>query len=99
MDNKKVRMATSECPAEQGHTIVGGRPAGNRTLGDNIPRGLEALIKKAAQNESIKNDLMCKRDKIASDLAIELDESEISMLACVSEEHLRKMIENTHITD
>lgn len=99
MTKKKIRMATSDNPKEQGHTIVGGRPEGNRSLGSGIPRALEVLVKKAAVDEQFKSELLQKRDKLAEELNLPLDASEKAMLGCVPAEHLEQMIRHTQVPE
>ena len=97
MAEKKIRMATSEKPGEQGHTIVGGRPQATRSMRSDIPRALEILVKRAAIDSKFKTELLARRDKIADDLQLPLDESERAMLACIPAEHLEKMIKTTEV--
>jgi hypothetical protein len=99
MAEKKIRMATSDDPREQGHTIVGGRPSGNRSQGSGIPRALEILVKKAAVDEDFRNELLEKRDKLADELSVPLDASERAMLSCVPAEHLQQMISHTQVPE
>ncbi len=97
MSEKKIRMATSEDPQDQGHTIVGGRPAAAKSQRTDIPRGLELLIKRAAIDSEFRITLLEKREKLIEELQIPLDESEKAMLACVPAEHLEKMIAATEV--
>lgn len=97
MKDKKIRMATGERPDDQGHTIVGGRPEAGRSLRSDIPRGLEFLVKKAAVDPEFKREFLQKRDRLIDELNIPLDASEKAMLACVSPEHLEKMINATRV--
>lgn len=97
MSDKKIRMATSEKPDEQGHTIVGGRPAAPRSIRNDIPRGLELLIKKASVDPDFKRELLSKKEKLVGEMNLPLDESEKAMLACVPVGHLEKMIEATQV--
>lgn len=97
MTDKKIRMATSENPDEQGHTIVGGRPQANKSKRTDIPRGLELLIKRAAVDEVFRNELLQKRDKLVDEMQIPLDASEKAMLSCVPVDHLEKMILATEV--
>ena len=97
MTEKKIRMATSEKPDEQGHTIVGGRPQAPRSMRTDIPRGMEILVKRASIDPMFKAELLAKRDKIADELQIPLDASEKAMLAGIPAEHLEKMIKATEV--
>ncbi|MBU1109909.1 MAG: hypothetical protein KKB51_24725 [Candidatus Riflebacteria bacterium] len=97
MVEKKIRMATSEGPDEQGHTIVGGRPQAPRNMRNDIPRGLEILVKRASIDSKFKAELLEKREKIADELQIPLDVSEKAMLAGVPADHLEKMIKATEV--
>jgi len=63
----------------------------------DIPRGLEILVKRAAIDTSFRAELLKKREKIAEELKIPLDASEIAMLACIPSEHLEKMIQATEV--
>ena len=97
MADRKIRMATSDRNDEQGHTIVGGRPQAPRSMRSDIPRGLEILVKRAAIDTSFRAELLKRREKIAEELKIPLDASEIAMLACIPSEHLEKMIQATEV--
>ncbi|GAB4284088.1 MAG: hypothetical protein Kow0029_30520 [Candidatus Rifleibacteriota bacterium] len=97
MTEKKIRMATSEKIDDRGHTIVGGRPQTAKNQRTDIPRGLELLIKKASADDSFKNELLIKKEKLIDELNLALDISEKAMLAAVPTEHLRKMIEATEL--
>jgi hypothetical protein len=98
MSEKKIRMATPENPEEQGHTIVGGRPAAPRSIRNDIPRGLELLIKKASVDPDFKRELLSKKEKLIGEMNLPLDESEKAMLTCVPVTHLEKMIEATQVS-
>lgn len=97
MENKKIRMATSENPEEQGHTIVGGRPQAQKSTRNNIPRGLELLIKRASIDSEFKSALVQKRSELLKELGITLDETEKNILECVPIDHLTRMIEATEV--
>lgn len=97
MAEKKIRMATSENPEDQGHTIVGGRPMAQKSSRKDIPRGLELLIKRASIDSDFRKDLLQKRVELLEELNINLDETEKGMLACVPEEHLARMIDATEV--
>ena len=75
---KPVRMATPDYPnpvssdnvqagnlKSQGHTIVGGRPAGKSSHGGSIPRGMEILLKRAAIDEEFRQRLLEERSGVA----------------------------------
>jgi len=97
MTDKKIRMATSENPQDQGHTIVGGRPMAQKSSRKDIPRGLELLIKRASIDLEFKQELIQKRTRLLEELDITIDATESSMLACVPEEHLSRMIDATEV--
>lgn len=63
----------------------------------DIPRGLELLIKRASIDGDFRKDLLQKRVGLLEELNINLDETEKSMLACVPEEHLARMIDATEV--
>jgi len=97
--NRKIRMATSEIPREQGHTIVGGRPAGARNTGAAIPRGLEVIMMKAAVDEAFLNDLIARRSELAEQLGFPLDPAEKAILDQVAGGQLRAMAQRTSVPE
>ncbi|NLI77440.1 MAG: hypothetical protein GX442_13490 [Candidatus Riflebacteria bacterium] len=96
---RKIRMATAESPREQGHTIVGGRPAGVRTTGSAIPRGMEAMMMKAAVDAAFLGQLLERRSALADELGIALDPAERFMLDRVPAGQLREMARRTPVTE
>lgn len=83
----------------QGHTIVGGRPAGTTDRGRGIPRGMELLIKRAAVDASFRADLLVKRAAVADELAVPLDPSERAMLTSIPEAQLGIIISGTAVPE
>lgn len=96
---RKIRMATAESPREQGHTIVGGRPAGVRTTGAAIPRGMEAMMMKAAVDAGFLGQLLERRSALADELGIALDPAERFMLDRVPAGQLKEMARRTPVTE
>ncbi len=99
MSEKKIRMATGDNPLKQGHTIVGGRPSGNRNLGKDIPRGLEILMMRAAVDPAFLETLVGKRDALAEELQIPLVAAEREMLRIVPDSQLREMASRTPVDE
>ncbi len=97
--DRKIRMATAETPREQGHTIVGGRPAGTRTTGAGIPRGLEALMMKAAVDSAFLERLVGERAALADAIGLALDPTERTMLDTVPAGQLREMARLTPVPE
>ncbi|RCK80110.1 MAG: hypothetical protein OZSIB_3614 [Candidatus Ozemobacter sibiricus] len=92
-------MATADSPRAQGHTIVGGRPAGARTTGAGIPRGLEALMMKAAVDPAFLERLVTERAGLADAIGLALDPAERDMLELVPAGQLREMARLTPVPE
>jgi hypothetical protein len=90
----------SECPQEKPAvktTIVGGRPPGCGKETENIPRGIEVLIKKASVDEAFRKILLVDRERAADKLGLFLTAAEETMLRVISESMLDKMIKTTKV--
>lgn len=94
-----ARPSETSDGAGQGHTIVGGRPAGTTDRGRGIPRGMELLIKRAAVDASFRADLLSRRAAVADELAIPLDPSERAMLTSIPEAQLGIIISGTAVPE
>jgi hypothetical protein len=81
----------------QGHTIVGGRPAGQADLGKGIPRGMELVLKKAAVDAGFCERLLAERLEAVKDLGLTLDSSEEQMLQTIPVGQLRLIISRTKV--
>ena len=79
-------------------TIVGGRPPAGGANVNDIPRGLEVLIKKAAVDPAFKKLLLERRAGAAEDIALTLSPAEAAMLAAVPEAQLRAIVANTKVS-
>lgn len=99
MTEKKIRMATGEIPGQQGHTIVGGRPAGKRDPGVEIPRTLEILVKKASLDPVFLQKLVDERSGLADEHSLPLDTSERYMLDMIPEAQLRTMAAHARVPE
>ncbi|MFZ2957115.1 MAG: hypothetical protein WA705_09515 [Candidatus Ozemobacteraceae bacterium] len=97
MSDSKIRMARLDEQEIQGHTIVGGRPAGKTGIGGNIPRGLEILLKKASIDPEFMTSLLDHRAVAADEIHIPLDPSERAMLETLPREQLSAIIIKTHV--
>jgi hypothetical protein len=80
-------------------TIVGGRPLGKGRSQHGIPRGIEALVKKAAVDLSFRGLLLEKRAKVASEIGLELSAAETSILNSLPEPQIEQIIDNTTVPD
>lgn len=83
----------------QGHTIVGGRPAGASGNKPGIPRAMELLIKRAAIDADFRHRLLSERASLADQLAIPLDASERAMLSSIPEKQLSAIISGTRVPE
>lgn len=97
MDDKKVRMARPN--EDQGPTIVGGRPTGQVSLGGNVPRAMEALLKKAAVDPRFLEELVSKRSRLATDCGVVLDPAEVTMLDGAPEPQLRAIVAGVQVPE
>ena len=86
-------------PREQGHTIVGGRPAGVTSRGGRIPRAMELMLKKAAVDQEFCRQLLQKRSAASTELGLELDPAERQMLDGIPEPQLKAIIAGTAVPD
>ena len=104
--DNRIRMGRADQPdnstpetPDQGHTIVGGRPAGGTSRGGRIPRGMEILLKKAAVDADFCARLLLKRSAVSSDLGLDLDQAERSMLDAIPEPQLRAIVAGTPVPE
>lgn len=63
-----------------------------------IPRGVEVLVKKAAVDPAFMKTLIAKRGRAADDIALKLSPAEEAMLAAVPEAQLRAIVANTKVS-
>ena len=65
---------------------------------NDIPRGVEVLVKKAAVDPAFKKILLEKRAGAADAIALKLEPAEAAMLAAVPEAQLRAIVANTKVS-
>ncbi len=80
-------------------TIVGGRPVGQGQGYENIPHGIEVLIKKAAVDASFRQILLENRGQAVSEIKLGLTMAEATILKAATQAQLEAVIENTHVPD
>ncbi|UCE27641.1 MAG: hypothetical protein JSW52_02495 [Candidatus Coatesbacteria bacterium] len=65
---------------------------------NDIPRGVEVLVKKAAVDPEFKALLMTERSGAAAEIGLELNEAETAMLDGAPETQLESIIANTTVS-
>ena len=65
---------------------------------NDIPRGVEVLVKKAAVDPSFKKLLLERRAEAAEAIALTLSPAEEAMLAAVPEAQLRAIVASTKVS-
>jgi hypothetical protein len=80
-------------------TIVGARPPGPGRQLEDVPRGIEVLIKKASVDPAFRQLLLDKRAEAAREIALELLPAEIMALNAIPRSQLEKTIEKTTVPD
>ncbi len=104
-NENRIRMGRADQPAErkhgneQGHTIVGGRPAGVTSRGGRIPRAMELMLKKAAVDAEFCRQLLEKRSKVSGTIGLDLDPAERQMLDVIPEPQLKAIIAGTAVPE
>jgi len=91
-----------EMPEEQEAvrtTIVGGRPPGPGKRNDSVPRGIEALVKKAAVDTAFYARLLAERSGAAQIIGLVLDPAEAMMLDNIPEAQLITIVHNTRVKE
>ncbi len=79
-------------------TIVGGRPPAEGANVNDVPRGVEVLVKKAAVDPPFKKLLLEKRAGAAEAIGLKLTAAEEAMLAAVPLPQLEGIIAHTRIS-
>ena len=64
---------------------------------NEIPRGIEVLVKKASVDPDFKSALLEKRAEAAGEIGLTLEPSEIAMINAVQEAQLEAIIANTTV--
>jgi len=78
-------------------TIVGGRPPASRRTVQNVPRGIEVLLKKAAIDAAFRDHLLQTRSQAAGLIGLTLDETEAAVINSLPEKSLVSMIERAEV--
>jgi hypothetical protein len=78
-------------------TIVGGQPSAANNQSGSIPRGMEALIKKAAVDPEFRQVLLEKRADAAHEIDLELTVGEAGMLSSIPRSHIEQIIDKTTV--
>jgi len=84
--------------AEASTTIVGGQPAGRKTVQVQIPVGVERVLFLAASDEAFCQDLLTDRDAALDSCGLKLRDSERAMLRMTTDEQLQASINALDIT-
>ena len=66
----------------------------NQEPSDQVPRGMEELLKRAATDNEFRKVVLAERGAVAHRFGLTLDAVEIAMLDAIPEEQLVAMIEN-----
>jgi len=64
---------------------------------EEIPRGIEVLVKKAAVDPAFKKTLLAKRGRAAADIALNLSPAEAAMLDAVPLPQLEAIVANMKV--
>ena len=79
-------------------TIVGGRPPAEGANVNDVPRGVEVLVKKAAVDPKFRKLLLEKRAAAAPEIALKLEPAEEAMLDAVPGAQLEAIVANTKVS-
>jgi hypothetical protein len=78
-------------------TIVGGQPSDHKSRAGGVPRGMEALIKKAAVDPEFRQMLLEKRADAASEIDLELTDVEAGMLNSIPHAQTEQIVDKTTV--
>ncbi len=78
-------------------TIVGGRPPSRPTISDDVPRGIEVLLNKAAVDDGFRDLLLTDPAGAAESIALDLSGGEQAVLGSVSPATLSAMIARVEV--
>jgi len=78
-------------------TTVGAQPRGSAKSPEDIPRGIEVLVKKASVDPQFKELLLNTRAQAAKEIQLELEAVEVLMLSSVPRTQLEAIIANTKV--
>jgi hypothetical protein len=78
-------------------TIVGGRPPSRPTISDDVPRGIEVLIQKAAVDDEFRELLLTDYQAAAESIDLDLSDGEHAVLGSVPPATLSAMIARVEV--
>ena len=78
-------------------TIVGGRPPSRPTISDDVPRGIEVLLNKAAVDDGFRDLLLADPERAAESIDLDLSTGERAVLGSVPPATLSAMIARVEV--